>query len=169
MKRSCHAHFGQRNFESAHGTQKRSCSGYEVSSDGPLSSRPHAAPAVKAMLGVDWGAACACCASREAVSRRRQMLCEYGSRIVDMVLYHMPDELNAAPQQGSRLMGLANCRKTFSPAQVRIAFGCQAKGREGLSDSFLDSDLSTDLPVVNSRQQSTFDGCGLRFLFFKVG
>ena len=104
-------------FVPAHGTQNRSCSGFEINSDGPLSSRPHAAPALKAMLGVDRGAACSCWASCEAVSRRRRMLCEHGSRKVDMVLNHMVDDLHAAPQQGSRLMSLADCRKTFSPAQ----------------------------------------------------
>ena len=80
---------------------------------------------------------------------------------------HMPDELNAA-QQGSRWMGLANCPQEFlSFFQVHTAYGYQPKGLECLSDSFRDSstgakfDLLTDLRVVNSRLQLTFEG----FLF----
>ena len=81
------------------------------------------------------------------------MLCEHGSRNVDTVLNHMPDELNAAPQQGSRLMGLADCRKTSSSGAHCVWVPGEGSG------------MPLDLRVVNSRLQLTFEGFGLRFLF----
>ena len=97
------------------------------------------------MLVVDWRA------SREAVSRSRRILCGHGSRKVDRVLYRMLDELSEAPQQGPRLMGRADCRKTFSPAQVYSARVYQAKGLLTPSSTaplMRRFDLLTDLQVV---------------------
>lgn len=104
---------------------------------------------------------------------------------VDMLLNNMPDELNAALQQGSRLVELADLPQTFSPAQVHIALGYQAKGLEFVKAQekgasltpFLTAphvlhgkpktlpigtkfDVLTDPHVVNSRQQLTFEGFG---------
>jgi biotin carboxylase/biotin carboxyl carrier protein len=61
---------------------------------------------------------------------------------VDMLLKNMPDELNAALEQGAKLVHLAALPADFTPAQVHTALGYQQKGLDFATSVKQGTDLS---------------------------